>query len=176
MAKVKQKAAKPTTHVITDDDIIDFTLKSLYANATTNELNFEKDILSKVPVKLEPAMVEHLMEVLMSTNLVNASIGFGKNGNFYLSNQGMQVMKNFQGYHTFRQFQQSQQMGSLEQAIQQAKADKLRKAKQTVSKIQQRAKSGKLEGTAKVAAEPTPAKKAASKVPAKKAAKPKAKK
>jgi hypothetical protein len=163
MAKVKKKAAEPTTQVITDNDIIDFTLKSLYANATTNELHFEKDILSKVPVKMEPAMVEHLMEVLMSTNLVNASIGFGKNGNFYLSNQGMQVMKNFQSYHAFRQFQQSQQMGSLEQALQQAKADKLRKAKQTVSQIQQKAKTAKKSETANPVAKKAAPKKAAAK-------------
>jgi hypothetical protein len=105
--------------IITDDDIIDYTLKTLYANLDKNDLHLEKDILMPMQLNLTPKQIEHIREVMLATNLVNAGIGFGRSSNVHLSNLGMQVMKTYNGYIPYVQYQQQQMLVQMLPLMQQ---------------------------------------------------------
>ncbi len=88
---------------ITEDDLIEYILRTLYSHLDKNELHLEKDILAPAQVQLDERQLEHVREILMSTQLVKASVGFGKNGFIYLTGTGIQVLKQYKTYHNFLQ-------------------------------------------------------------------------
>jgi hypothetical protein len=88
---------------ITEDELIEYILRNLYSNLDKNELHLEKDILIPAQVQLDERQLEHVREILMSTQLVKASVGFGKNGFIYLTATGIQVLKQYKTYHNFLQ-------------------------------------------------------------------------
>ena len=88
---------------ITEDDLIEYILRTLYSHLDKNELHLEKDILAPAQVQLDERQLEHVREILMSTQLVKASVGFGKNGFIYLTGTGIQVMKQYKTYYNFLQ-------------------------------------------------------------------------
>jgi hypothetical protein len=73
--------------VVTEDDLLEYILKVLYNNLDKNEMHLES---------------EHIREILINTNLVKNSVGFGKNGFVYLTAAGIQVMKQHKTYHNFQ--------------------------------------------------------------------------
>ena len=94
--------------VITEDDLIDYSLRVLYSNLDKNELHFENDILQPLNLQLNDAQVEHLRELILSTQFVKASVGFGKTGKMYLTNAGIQFMKRYKSYKVWLQEQEGQ--------------------------------------------------------------------
>lgn len=89
---------EPKQRTVTEDDLIDYTLRVLYGNLDKNELHFERDILQPLNLQLNASQIEHLRELILSTQFVKASVGFGKNGNMYLTNSGIQFMKRYKSY------------------------------------------------------------------------------
>jgi hypothetical protein len=86
---------------VTEDDVVDFALQYLYAHMHKNEIHLEQEILAKGNIKVDADGVERLRELIMHTNLVNASIGFGKAGFIYLNQSGLQIMKQYKTYHNY---------------------------------------------------------------------------
>jgi hypothetical protein len=91
---------------VTEDQLVDYALQFMYANLSKNELHLEKDVFASMNLKLNTEIVEHIRELIMNTNLVNASIGFGKNGYMYLNTSGISVMKQYKSYEKYLQAQQ----------------------------------------------------------------------
>ncbi len=114
---------------VTEDQLVDYALQFMYANLSKNELHLEKDIFANMNLKLNNDVLEHIRELIMNTNLVNASIGFGKSGYLYLNNTGVGVMKQYKSYEMYLQ---SQQSGGMMQQMLQAKP--MRKNNKSVEK------------------------------------------
>jgi len=93
-----------------EDDVIDQTIRVLYENLDKGELHFEKDVLPSLYKSFTVKEINHMWEVVLATNLVNPSIGFGKSGFMYLSNAGMQMMKMYDGYKAYLQQQKNIQL------------------------------------------------------------------
>jgi hypothetical protein len=86
---------------VTEDEILDFALQYLYANLSKNEVHFENEIIASTKLTLDEYQVNHIRELLLNTNLVQASIGFGKVGNMYLNASGIAVMKKYGNYANY---------------------------------------------------------------------------
>ena len=86
---------------VTEDDIIDFTLQYLYNNLSKNEVHFENEIIASIKLNLNKMQLEQLRELILNTNLVQASIGFGKVGNMYLNASGIAIMKRYTTYKNY---------------------------------------------------------------------------
>jgi hypothetical protein len=85
--------------VVTEDDIIDFILQTLYLNLDINEMHLERQILSQTKINFSEKQVEHLRELLMTTGMVNNVVGFNKAGFLYLNKSGIALMKKYKSYH-----------------------------------------------------------------------------
>jgi hypothetical protein len=114
---------------VTEDQLVDYALQYMYANLAKNELHLEKDTFANMNLKLSAEVLEHIRELIMNTNLVNASIGFGKSGYLYLNNTGVGIMKQYKSYELYLQ---SQQAGGIMQQMMQAKP--VRKNNKSVGK------------------------------------------
>ncbi len=66
--------------IITEDDVLDYILQTLFMNLDKNELHLERDILEPSNIRLDEKQTEHIRELLMSTGLVNNAVGFGRTG------------------------------------------------------------------------------------------------
>jgi hypothetical protein len=88
--------------VVTEDDLLEYILKVLYNNLDKNEMHLEREILLPTQIQLTEKESEHIREILINTNLVKNSVGFGKNGFVYLTAAGIQVMKQHKTYHNFQ--------------------------------------------------------------------------
>jgi hypothetical protein len=86
---------------ITEDDLIDYIFYTLYTNLDKNELHFDDDILSPTKLSLDDKQKEHLREIIVSTGLIKPSVGFTKRNFYYLTQQGIQVMKTFKSYSAY---------------------------------------------------------------------------
>lgn len=84
---------------VTEDDLLDFILQTLYTHLDRNEMHLEKDILDQSNVQLDDRQKEHIRELLMTTHLVNNAVGFGKTGYIYLTKHGIAMMKKYKTYH-----------------------------------------------------------------------------
>jgi hypothetical protein len=111
-----------------EDDLIDYVLKTLYANLHLGDMDLQKEILAPLNGNITAKDMSHIWEVLLATNLVNPSVGFGKSGKLYLTNQGMQLMKTNEGYKSYLQDQKNMQLlqalPALSQLAQMAEAQK----------------------------------------------------
>lgn len=94
--------------MLTEDDVIDFILQTLYAHLHKNELHLERDILGPSGIQMDENQVEHIRELLMTTHLVNNSVGFGKTGYIYLTKQGIALMKKYKSWHAIQAAEQQQ--------------------------------------------------------------------
>jgi hypothetical protein len=94
-------ADKPKEIQVTEDDILDFALQYMYNNLSKNEVHFEKEIIASTKINLEEHQKEHLRELLLNTSLVQASIGFGKEGKMYLNATGIAIMKQYKSYKIY---------------------------------------------------------------------------
>lgn len=99
--------------VLTEDDVIDFTIRLLYSRLDIDELHFEKQILPELGVQIAGRDLEHLREVILATGFVSTPIGFGKVGMMQLTPNGMQLMKQYKGYIPFLRLQQQQQAAQM---------------------------------------------------------------
>lgn len=98
-----QHQSQPKGQIITEDDLIDYILRVLYSNLDKNEMHFENEILAPLKLDLNEKQTEHLRELLIHTNLVKSSLGFGKAGFLYLTSAGIQFMKKHKSYRSFLQ-------------------------------------------------------------------------
>jgi hypothetical protein len=87
--------------MVTEDDLIDYVYHQLYTNLHKNELHLENDILLPTKIALNDHQLEHIRELLLATNFVKSSVGFGKRGFIYLTAQGIQMMKMYNSYSGF---------------------------------------------------------------------------
>lgn len=88
---------------VTEDDVVEYILKVLLSNLDKNEMHLEKDILTPTKLNLNDKQVEQIRELLISTNLVRSSVGFGKNGYIYLSASGINILKTYGSYRAYLQ-------------------------------------------------------------------------
>ena len=86
---------------ITEDDVIEYVLSTLFNNLDVNELHLEKDILAPTKIVFNNKQLEHLRELIISTNLVKNSVGFGKIGYMYLTSTGITQLKIHGTYRNF---------------------------------------------------------------------------
>lgn len=86
-------------NTVTENDLLDYILQTLFYHLDINEMHLEKDILAKTNVPLNDKQAEHIRELLMTTNMVNNSVGFGKSGYAYLNKYGITMMKKYKTYH-----------------------------------------------------------------------------
>lgn len=92
-AKVTQKQV--------DVELIDLVLKKLYNNGDKQTASLEDDILTPAKVNFTKEGFERLWDILISTGLVNSTIGFGRLGKLSLSMEGYQLMRRFDSYSSF---------------------------------------------------------------------------
>jgi predicted flavoprotein YhiN len=110
----EEQAQQPEQpRVLTEDDVIDFTIRLLYSRLDVDELHFEKQILPELGVQIAGRDLEHLREVILATGFVSSPIGFGKVGMMQLTSNGMQLMKQYKGYIPFLRHQQQQQAAQV---------------------------------------------------------------
>jgi hypothetical protein len=64
-------------------------------------MHLEKDILAATKIEFDDKQIEHLRELIISTNFVKNSVGFGKNGYMYLSAFGITQLKIHGTYRNF---------------------------------------------------------------------------
>lgn len=86
---------------VTEDDVIEYVLRVLFSNLNTNEMHLEKDILAATKIEFDDKQIEHLRELIISTNFVKNSVGFGKNGYIYLTAFGITQLKIHGTYRNF---------------------------------------------------------------------------
>ena len=86
---------------ITEDDVIEYVLSTLFNNLDVNELHLEKDILAPTKIVFNNKQLEHLRELIISTNFVKNSVGFAKNGYMYLTSTGITQLKIHGTYRNF---------------------------------------------------------------------------
>lgn len=84
-----------------DTYIIDTTLAELYNEGDKVAKSLDKDILKQHRIRISEQEYERIWEILTSTGLVNAVIGFGNNGKLNLTNEGYQLMRQFGSYSAF---------------------------------------------------------------------------
>lgn len=89
----------PEQKVLTEDDLLDYILQTLYFNLDINEMHLERDILAQTKIEFNEKQIEHIRELLMTTGLVNNMVGFHKSGFIYLNKTGIALMKKFKSYH-----------------------------------------------------------------------------
>ncbi len=100
---MEQQQSNSSAQIITEDDLLDYILRVLYSNLDKNEMHFEKEILAPLQLDITEKQVEHLRELLIHTNLVKSSLGFGKAGFLYLTSAGIQFMKKYKSYRGYLQ-------------------------------------------------------------------------
>jgi hypothetical protein len=83
-----------------DRSVFDVVLKTLYINSKS-ELDLEKDIFAASKLQIPKTESERIWNVLMSSGLVSAAVGFGKAGKVELTKQGYQLMAQFGGYKEY---------------------------------------------------------------------------
>jgi hypothetical protein len=86
---------------VTEDDILEYVLNALYTNLDKNELHLDNDILVPTKLELTDKQIEHIRELIMATNFVRSSVGFGKSGYIYLSGFGIQSLKTYGSYRNY---------------------------------------------------------------------------
>ncbi len=96
---LESKKMSDKEKMLTEDDVLDFILQTLYAHLHQNEMHLEKDILAPSGLQMDEKQVEHIRELLMTTHLVNNAVGFGKTGYVYLNKHGIAMMKRYKSYH-----------------------------------------------------------------------------
>lgn len=89
----------PEQKVLTEDDLLDYVLQTLYFNLDINEMHLERDILAQTKIDFNEKQMEHIRELLMTTGLINNVVGFHKSGFIYLNKSGIALMKKFKTYH-----------------------------------------------------------------------------
>lgn len=95
----ENKPAAPQNE--SDRKIIDLALRTLYAVASKQSLDFRDDILLANGISLPPDELERIWTILLSTEWVIAEAGFGNAGKISLTPQGIQLMLQFGGYKQF---------------------------------------------------------------------------
>ena len=98
---MEQQQSNSSAQIITEDDLLDYIIRILYSNLDKNEMHLEKEILAPLQLDITEKQVEHLRELLIHTNLVKSSLGFGKAGFLYLTSAGIQFMKKHKNYRSF---------------------------------------------------------------------------
>ncbi|MFY8126899.1 MAG: hypothetical protein ACOVMM_00865 [Chitinophagaceae bacterium] len=93
--------SQPHQQTVTEDDVIEYVLRVLFSNLNSNELHLEKDILAATKINFNDHQIEHLRELIISTNFVKNSVGFGKNGYMYLTAFGITQLKVHGTYRNF---------------------------------------------------------------------------
>lgn len=88
-------------NIITEDELIEYILNVLYNSLDVNEKHLENDILEPTKLKFTPQQLEHLREMIISTNFAKNSLGFGKNGYMYLTAFGITQLKTFGTYRNY---------------------------------------------------------------------------
>lgn len=83
-----------------DKSLFDVVLKTLYVNSKS-ELDLEKEIFAAANLKVPHTESERIWNVLMSSGLVSAAVGFGKAGKVELTKQGYQLMAQFGSYKQY---------------------------------------------------------------------------
>ncbi len=86
---------------VTEDDVIEYVLRVLFSNLDKNELHLQNDILNSTQIAFDDKQIEHLRELIISTNFVKNSVGFGKNGFMYLTAFGITQLKIHGTYRNF---------------------------------------------------------------------------
>lgn len=108
---------QPNIKTVTEDDVIEYVIQQLYQNLDKNEMHLEKDLLIPAGLELDDKQSEHLRELLLATQLIKPSIGFGKNGFIYLTGQGIQIIKTYGSYRNFirqtHRLEHTQVMGEM---------------------------------------------------------------
>lgn len=89
----------PEQKVVTEDDLLDYVLQTLYFNLDKNEMHLEHDILAQTKIEFNEKQTEHIRELLMTTGMVNNVVGFHKSGFIYLNKSGIGMMKKYKSYH-----------------------------------------------------------------------------
>jgi hypothetical protein len=87
--------------MLTEDDVLDFIFHTLYINLDKNELHFENEIIAPSEIIMDAKQLEHLRELILSTGFIKASVGFGKNGYIYLTQNGIQLIKVYNSYSNY---------------------------------------------------------------------------
>jgi hypothetical protein len=87
--------------MLTEDDVLDFIFHTLYINLDKNEMHFENDIIAPSQINIDPTQIEHIRELILSTGFIKASVGFGKNGYIYLTQNGIQLIKVYNSYSNY---------------------------------------------------------------------------
>lgn len=85
--------------VVTEDDLLDYVLQTLYFNLDKNEMHLERDILAQTKIEFNEKQTEHIRELLLTTGMVNNVVGFNKSGFMYLNKSGIALMKKYKSYH-----------------------------------------------------------------------------
>lgn len=92
-AKVSQKEI--------DIQMTDIVLHKLYNNGDKKTASLKDDILIPNKIQFTEEGVERLWDILISTGLMSAVIGFGRSGRLSITNQGYQLMNQFGSYRNF---------------------------------------------------------------------------
>jgi hypothetical protein len=89
--------------------IIDKALESLYNDGDKVIRSLQDDVLKPNKVTLSEKDTARLWDLMVSTGLVHAVVGFGNSGKLDLTNEGYQLMSQFGSYGAFLQEHQRQQ-------------------------------------------------------------------
>lgn len=93
----KRAKSKNTIPYVSDNDVIDLVTKFLFYD-TSKEYDLEKDILKVSKLKYTPSDLHRIWKLLLETNMVEQSIGFGKAGKIELSSNGLLIMNKYGSY------------------------------------------------------------------------------
>ena len=92
--------------------LIDVSLQALYNNGDKRDLDFVSEILHPNEIKIpEGKALESFWDILTSTGLMKAVIGFGKHGRLSLTTDGYNLMNRFGSYANYLHERQQEREG-----------------------------------------------------------------
>lgn len=84
-----------------DKSIFDVVMSYLYLNADKNAIDLDKDILSRMTIKLPEREKDRVWDVLTTSGWISPVVGFGNAGKVELTQAGIQLMSQFGSYSNY---------------------------------------------------------------------------
>lgn len=87
--------------------VLNTVFESLYTHSDRDGLDLEKEILKPHRIKLTPAEIDRIRDVLLASGLADSIIGFGRGGRLEITPAGLQMMTRYGSYRNFLAAQQT---------------------------------------------------------------------